>query len=625
MTTFAEHLINNILPEGVQVTKPVDKDYMEDLLVEVSNKAPQQYSRVVSDLKKLGDNVSTWDATSFGLDEISVPDKKKRDQVIRKYQGLTSKEKDSTKKMTHLVDLQNELAELNLPANAKDDASTMIRSAMGGKKNQLMKLRTSPGVVMGADGSIHPEIFPTSYAEGVDPLQYWLGAAESRRNLVQGQVSTSEPGELSKVISNVLNRSVVSEEDCGTRRGIELLTRDEDIVGRYLAASTGGYSANTKVTSDVQQELLKKKISKVMVRSPQTCQSREQTVCSKCMGVRPGTGKDYQIGDNAGMITAGSLAEPLTQMALSAKHSTAMAGQTKGLAGSKGFRQFAEMPETFPGKKILSEIYGKITNIQKAPQGGQIITIQKTGDVPTRYIEQGMRSKAGQDHYDYFIPPDAEILSGIASGTEVHPGMELTDGADNVRDVARLRNLGSARSAAAQGMYDVYKNSGFKQSRSHFELLARNAHPYVKMEKAPADFEFKRGEVVDYNRLENSMGTVKQSKKAVADAIGEVLAEGVLDVTAGTEITPQLADRLISSGVQSVKSTKDIEVSPATTPLTRSVNRSDDWIANMNHRHLKDQIKDAASYGKRSTLHGYSPITSYAYGTEMTQDEHGRY
>ena len=623
--TFAQYLIENTLPDGIEITKPIDKKYLNDILIKVAEIAPNDYPEVVIKLKNLGDRLSTYEAVSFGLDEIDVPDRAKRDEVVNKYQRLTQNETDPSKVINHLVNLQTDLAKINRAPGLKDDASLMMDSALGGKATQMMKLRVSPGVVGGHDGKIVNEIFTKSYAEGVTPLQYWLGATESRRNLSEGQVSTSAPGELSKVISNVLNSAVVSMHDCGTKRGIELFTKDDDIQGRYLAANVGSFIANSLVTPEMQQELLRKGIDKVFVRSPQTCSAPDGSVCILCMGLRPGTGKPYNVGDNVGMLTAGSLAEPLTQMTLSAKHSTAMAGEKEGLTGEKGFRMFVESPEKYTNRQVLCEVYGEITRITMAPQGGKIITIRQNKPVPDRYIVNAMKNKTLKMHWDYYVPPNLKVLDGIEQGTEVYPGMELTNGIENIRDIARLRNLGAARSAAAQGMYDIYKNTGSPMARVHFELLARNAHPYVKIEKAPSGFEFKRGEIVNYNKLEDSLAGLHGKVMSVPDAIGKVLTEGVLDVTAGTEITKQLADRLMSSGIHSVKVTTQVEVSPATTPLTRVVNQSDDWIAGLNHRYLVQGIKDAASYGKRSNVHGYNPITAYAVGTEITKDDKGRY
>jgi DNA-directed RNA polymerase subunit beta' len=623
--TFAQYLIESILPDQIKITKPIDKAYLKEILIQVTKVAPHDYPRIVMELKNLGDKLSTWEAATIGLDEIDVPNRSKRDSIINKYQILTKDEKDEVKVNQYLADLQNELADIDYTPGYKDGASLMLRSAIGGKKTQMMKLRTSPGVVGGHDGKIVNEIFPKSYAEGVDPLHFWLGAAESRKNLAQGQVSTSEPGELSKIISNVLNSAVVSKQDCGTKRGIELGTKDDDIQGRYLAAYTGKYSAGTLITSEVQQDLIRQKVDKVLVRSPQTCQAADGTVCAMCMGVRPGTGKLYEVGDNAGMVTAGSLSEVLTQASLSKKHSTAMAGQVVGLTGTKGIRQFAEMPENYNNRKILCEVYGRVSRIETAPQGGKNLIILQTQKVPDRYIVLGKKSKSSKQSIEYYIPPNIKLLPEVKLNTEVFPGMELTTGVDNVKDVARLQNLGVARSKSAQGLYDIYKNTGVPQARVHFELLARNAHPYVKIEKAPSGFDFKRGEIVDYNKLENSLGKVAGRKKAVSEAIGSTLIEGVLDLTAGTEVTPQIADRLIKSGIQTVKVSNQVSVSPATTPLSRVVNRADDWISALNHRHIKTQLKDAASLGKASNLHGYNPIVSYAYGTEMQSGEDGRY
>lgn len=141
-----------------------------------------------------------------------------------------------------------------------------------------------------------PEIFPKSYAEGVDPLHFWLGAVESRRNIAQGAVSTAKPGEMLKVFSNTLSTSVVSSEDCGSERGILLGTRDDDIIDRYLARDVATYKRNDLVTPDMQKDLLARGITQVLVRSPETCDGKGGSVCRMCMGLRPGTGKKWRSG-----------------------------------------------------------------------------------------------------------------------------------------------------------------------------------------------------------------------------------------------------------------------------------------------------------------------------------------
>lgn len=625
--TFAQYLINRILPPDIRVTRPVEKSYMKEILVEVGRKHPEKFDEVVSNLKRLADHLATMEALTIGLDEIDVPNRKKRDAIILKYQKQLVKDRESgdrQKMIENLGKLQHELAENDLEGT-NDDASVMVRASLTGKKTQLMKMRTSPGVVGDHSGGVVPEIFPKSYAQGVDPLHFWLGAAESRKNIAEGQVNTAKPGEMNKVLGNVLAGCVVSGEDCGTNQGILLSSRDDSIIDRYLARDTGKYRRNQLVTPDMQQDFLKGGIANVLVRSPQTCAAKGSTVCRMCMGLRPGSGRKYEIGDNAGLITAGSIGEPLTQMTLSAKHSTSMAEVHDELRGEKGLRQFIESPENYPNRKVLCEVIGQIMYIRPAPQGGKMITIRQTRTVPERYIVHGLKNPKMRGYFDYHIPPSLRLANGIKEGVEVYPGLALSTGVDNMRDMARLRNLGFARSAASENMYNIYKNTGMKLDRRHFELLSRAGNPYVKIVKAPEGSGLLPGDTITYQELVSKAGSLSKRTVPVRDALGGVLAEGVLDLTVGTEIDIPCQKRLLDNNVPNVSITRGLEVEAVSLPMTRVVNQSGDWLAQLNHRHLKTALKDAASFGKKSDIHGYNPVTAYAYGAEFGHNSEGRY
>lgn len=625
--TFAQYLINKILPPDIRVIRPVDKSYMKEILVEVGRKHPEKFDEVVSNLKRLADHMATMEALTIGLDEIDVPNREKRDAIIKKYQAQLEKDKaagDERKMIENLGKLQHELAENDLKG-MKDDASVMVRASLTGKKTQLMKMRTSPGVVGDHSGGVVPEIFPKSYAQGVDPLHFWLGATESRKNIAEGQVNTAKPGEMNKVLGNVLAGCVVSAEDCGTHQGILLSARDDSIIDRYLARDTGKYKRNQLITPDMQQDFLKSGIANVLVRSPQTCAAKASTVCRMCMGIRPGTGKKYEIGDNAGMITAGNIGEPLTQMTLSAKHSTSMAEVHDELRGEKGLRQFIESPENYPNRKVLCEVIGQIMYIRPAPQGGKIITIRQTRPVPERYIVHGLKNQKLRQHWDYYIPPNLRVAEGVKEGIEVYPGFALSNGVDNLRDMARLRNLGFARSVSSENMYNIYKHTGMKLDRRHFELLSRASNPYVKIVKAPEGSGLLPGDTITYQELVAKAKSLPKRTVPVRDALGGVLAEGVLDLTIGTEIDIPCQKRLMDNNVQNVSVTRSLEVEAVSVPMTRVVNQSGDWLSQLNHRHLKTALKDAATLGKKSNIHGYNPVTAYAYGAEFGHGEAGNY
>lgn len=623
--TFAQYLIDSVLPKGMEITKQVDKKYLKELLTEVAREHEAQYDSVVSGLKLLGDRFSTLEPVTMGMAEISVPDREKRDAIIRKYQKIMDKETDNHERVKHLGALQDELGKLDMDPSNKDDATVMVRAALG-KAGQLMKLRTSPGVVMGGDGKIIQEIFPKSYAEGVDPLHFWLGATESRKNIAEGQVNTAKPGEMNKVMGNILSTAVVSREDCGTKQGILLYARDDDVQSRYLARDEGQFKGGTLITADVQQAMLKAGLGKILVRSPQTCSAPGGSVCQKCMGIRNGTAKPYEIGDNAGLITAGNIGEPLTQMVLSSKHAVAKAREVTDLEGEAGFRQFMEMPKNYPNRKVLCEVVGEVWRIRMAPQGGKFITIRMTRPVPSRYIELARPTEGMKNFVDYHIPPNLKVADDIREGMEVYPGLALSTGVDNLKDIARLRNLGFARSASSQNMYDIYKRTGQKLDRRHFELLARAASPYVKLLKVPSGFGWVKGEVIEYQEMVQKVSSMPKQVLDVDNALGKVLGEGVLDVSVGTEIDQPTLEYLKNHDVKQVKVVNGLEVAAQISPMTRVVNQQGDWLGAMNHRYLKTQLKDAASLGKKSNIHGFNPVTSYAYGVEMGQGkDEGRY
>lgn len=622
--TFGQYLVDKALPEGMAITRQVDASYLKQVLSEVARRFPGRYDQVVSGLKRLGDKLSTLEPVTMGLEEISVPDKMRRDALVRSYAGQVAGEKDQGRRQALLGRFQDELARLDLDG-ATDDASTMVRSALQSNRYQLMKLRTSPGVVSDHRGEIVPVLFPKSYAEGMDPLHFWLGAAESRKNVAEGQVATAKPGEMNKILSNVLASAVVTCEDCGTNQGIVLGCGDDDIVGRFLARPEGGLRRNALLTEDAQQALLRQGVKQVLVRSPQTCAAPGGAVCRRCMGVRPGTGMLYEIGDNAGELTAGSIGEPLTQMSLSSKHSTSLAKTEEGLRGEKGLRQFVESPRNYPNRKVLCEVFGVMYRIRLAPQGGKLLTIRQTRPVPDRYLVHALPTPGMKRHVDYHIPPNLKLAEGVKEGIEVWPGMELSTGVDNIQDVARLRNLGLARSAAAQNLYDIYKRTGNKLDRRHFELIARNAHPYVRLERVPAGLGLNRGETVEYNRLLQAVDKLPRRTVPVDKALGQVLGEGVLDLSVGMTLDGTAVEKLRRNKVQAVRVVDGLEVSAVALPLTRVVDMAPDWIAALNHRHLKEQIRDAAMYGKKSDIHGVNPISAYAYGVEMRHGEGGKY
>jgi hypothetical protein len=485
----------------------------------------------------------------------------------------------------------------------------------------------TPVVVSGKDGSIAPEIFENSYAEGQDPYHHWLQSVESRNNIVAGKTQTASPGELSKIIHNVLAEAVVSMEDCGTKNGIPLNPSD-DIVGRYLPYQQYGIGPNRPLTDEDKKNLISKNVKTIIVRSPQTCEAHGNTVCSKCMGLGISTLKPLSVGEHAGFITAGNMAEPMTQMVLGAKHSTSMAKLDTSLRGDTGFRQLVNFPKEYVNRQIFCEVYGTVDQILPSPQGGKMIIIQTAGatQVPKRFVLYGLPyPQLGKTYLYYYIPPTRKILPGVKVKSKVYPGLALTDGVVNLQDVSRLKSIGVTRTVAADEMQKVYSNTGVSMDRRHFELLSRAAHNHVKIEKAPSGFRYHRGEVVEYPEFAKAASELPGETMTIDSALNQTVLKQYFDVTIGTKLTPDVIDHLKELGVKEVYVTNKLDVSAVTVALQRVVNLSKDWLPKLNHRYLKQTLIEGAAEGAKSNVHGHNPYTAYAVGTEIGKSDKGEY
>jgi hypothetical protein len=130
---------------------------------------------------------------------------------------------------------------------------------------------------------------------------------------------------------------------------------------------------------------------------------------------------------------------------------------------------------------------------------------------------------------------------------------------------------------------------------------------------------------VKYQDLVQKVKLMPRKTVPVSTAMGSVLGEGVLNVTVGTEIDSQVMRYFMDNDIKQVSICDGLEVEAVSVPLTRVVNQSGNWLAAMNHRYLKTNLRDAALHGQSSNIHGYSPVAAYAYGAELGHGEEGRY
>jgi len=173
-------------------------------------------------------------------------------------------------------------------------------------------------------------------------LDYFISTHGARKGLADTALKTADAGYLTRRLVDVAQDVVITEEDCGTLRGIatSALKDNEDIVEPLYDRILGRTSlhdvydplsdqqiakAGEEITEEVARRVEESGIETIEIRSVLTCESK-RGVCVKCYGKNLASGYTAQKGDAVGIIAAQSIGEPGTQLTLRTFHVGGVAG-----------------------------------------------------------------------------------------------------------------------------------------------------------------------------------------------------------------------------------------------------------------------------------------------------------
>jgi hypothetical protein len=594
--TFGQMLLNDALPGDMRLTGPVTKKALSEALSAYAKKDPQGYARAIQDVKKVGDDISTLEGISVGLDDIA-PDYARRDPILKSALSQMKKATTDADKRKILLETQDKV--LATVPHHKSDMTLMARSGGRGSMAQLMKTVASPVVASSTDGQEVPWLITKSYSQGLSAADAWVTGAESRRNAIASTGSVVEPGAVAKVVVSNMENLVITIPDCKTRGGI-MLPIGAQAVDRYLARAEASHMAGDLITPHVLSDLKKSKLYRIMVRSPATCEA-DDGICQKCMGLNE-WGNPYPIGSNVGVRSAQALTEPLTQFALNAKHGVRMAGgKSRALSGLDGFRTLTEVPKSFMDKASISEMDGTVSSVTKAPQGGWNIKV---------------------DAKNYYVPPGLQPI--VKVNDRVEAGDALSDGTPMPNDVVRLKGVGAGRQYMADSISDLYGRQGVDLDRRHAELLARSSMNYVRVDKDPTN-TFIRGDVVAFKDMQKAFG--KHTERVpVSKAKNMILGAPAMHYSVGTRVTSRVIEDLEKAGIKDIEvSTKSPEFEPIMKSIIQTPLLSDDWMSRLSHRYLRKTLVDGAGFGHTTNVASTSPVPAFAMGTPFGTGQDGKY
>jgi DNA-directed RNA polymerase subunit beta' len=301
----------------------------------------------------------------------------------------------------------------------------MLDSGARGSKQQIKQLAGMRGLMAKPrkSGSTGSEIIEnpilSNFKGGLNVLDYFISTHGARKGLADTALKTADAGYLTRRLVDVSQDVVITEEDCGTLRGIATtaLKDNEDIIEPLSDRIAGRMSlhdvydpqsddllvaAGEEITSEIAKKIEDAGVEAVEIRSVLTCESK-RGVCVKCYGKNLAAGALAQKGDAVGIIAAQSIGEPGTQLTLRTFH-------VGGVAGS------ASVESTLPAKfEGTIQFDGLRTVITENNEGEKVQTvIGRTGEV--RIID----TKNDRLLITHNIPYGATLL--VKDGQKVNKG-----------------------------------------------------------------------------------------------------------------------------------------------------------------------------------------------------------
>ena len=358
-TTPGRMLLSEILPRNPAIgfdliNTLLTKKEISNVIDEVYRHCGQKETVIFCDhLMTLGFQQACKAGISFGKDDLIIPDAKRRlvaeaqeqvKQYEQQYQDglITQGEKynkvvDVWSRCTDKVaDEMLKMIRQSGPGEPVNSVWMMSDSGARGSAAQIKQLAGMRGLMAKPSGEIIETPIISNFKEGLTVLEYFNSTHGARKGLADTALKTANSGYLTRRLVDVAQDAIITEEDCGTTRGLrtsavvdggEVISPLADrILGRTAAVDvidplTGEFvlPAGELIDEDAVDRIERAGIDTVSIRSVLTCESRVG-VCGKCYGRDLARGTMVNIGEAVGVIAAQSIGEPGTQLTMRTFH-----------------------------------------------------------------------------------------------------------------------------------------------------------------------------------------------------------------------------------------------------------------------------------------------------------------
>jgi DNA-directed RNA polymerase subunit beta' len=487
-TTVGRAILKDICPPQIPfeaINRVMGKKQLAELIDLVYREAGQKATVLLADaLRTTGYTFATRAGISVCLDDMVIPPTKETllgeaqkevGEIEEQYtEGLITDGERYNKVVDIWAQVAEAIAKDMMAAIStdefKDPESSTIKKAPSfnsifimadsgarGSQQQMRQLAGMRGLMAKPSGEIIETPITTNFREGLSVLQYFISTHGARKGLADTALKTANSGYLTRRLVDVSQDTIISEFDCGTRQGVEMMPLIEGgeiierlgdrILGRVVLEDivdpyTGEVlvAANAEITEDDVKIIDNAGIDRVKIRSVLACETR-RGICSLCYGRDLARGIMVNIGEACGVIAAQSIGEPGTQLTMRTFHIGGV-GQIRTEQSSLEARN--------DGTVRLNQVvlvkrkdHSVVMNRQ-----GELVLVDEIGRERERYglqygarlmVEDGQRVKGSQllAEWDPFAMPVVTEVSGYVKYGDIVDGVTMQESLDEVTGLSR--------------------------------------------------------------------------------------------------------------------------------------------------------------------------------------------
>lgn len=510
-TTVGRVILNEAL-EGL--TPFINETLNKSKLIKLFDDLIEKYGisivgYMLDKLKILGFEYATLSGITWSIYDLIVP--KEKPQIfseatkeiekirIQYEEGFLTNAERRLSVINIWREVQNKIAKLVkevLPPN--NSIFMIINSGSRGSWSQPTQMFGMKGLIANPKNEPIEVPIRSSYKEGLSVLEYFISTHGARKGTTDTALKTAQAGYLTRRLIDVSQDILIREEDCHTKKGINVFRKDCESINVSFASrlfsrvSLEDIKIDNKIivrsgeiiTKKTAELINQSKIDKVMVRSPITCKTL-YGLCAACYGYDLGYNNKVKVGSAVGIVAAQSIGEPGTQLTMRTFH----IGGVAGIDITHGLPRVEELFEARApkGKAIISEVDGRVLSIEEIGNQKKII------------IESFTKTKKGERKKIEYVVPRQTILF-VNVDDKISFGDQISEGNIDLREALKYYGEEWVIRYLISEIQKIYAAEGSPIHSKHIEIIIRQMFSKVKIIDPGDSTDLILGEIIDKSR-----------------------------------------------------------------------------------------------------------------------------